>query len=111
MSSRFPFSQRCCLRNVFIAILAVIIRPAVNGRNLTRPVSMTRLDGSCPFDGIGFPRIWSLQLSSYKNTGEKVYDKQNLSKEHQHGSEGDEFVQCSKHVERLECIERIIPSG
>ncbi len=87
------------LRNKLIAILAVIIGPAVNRRKRAIPISVTRINLGSPLQRIGFPRIRISHFSSFKHAVKEIQDEKQLREKYEHSSYGDELIEITKHVE------------
>ena len=63
------------LRNEIASVLAVIVRPALHGRQFAGPVAVNRLDGGCPLDGGRAPWVLGGHLLSFPDAVEEVYDE------------------------------------
>src|SRR5690554_3738428 len=99
------------LRNkiLFSSGLGVIVRPPVNGGNLTGPVSMSRIDRGSPFQGIGKPRVLS-GLSSSVHTVEEVEHEDKLCGKGDNSRGRYEHVQIGKLIGKVKIGKAIIPS-
>src|SRR5947208_3323787 len=92
--------HRLGLRNMIPSILTVIIRPAVNFRNIARPVSMTGIDRCGPLQRVRPPWIGASYFSSFKNGIEKVENKQQVYGKYNDRYDGYHSVEIIK----LACI-------
>src|SRR5579864_1759664 len=95
----FIGSKWFCLQDEFLSVLTIIVSPTVNFRNLSRPVTMTRVNRCCPFQGVCLPWILCCYFPSFENGIEKVKYKHQLHGKYHHGNRRYESVEISKLIE------------
>ena len=95
----FAGLNRFGLRDELSSILRIIIWPAVNFRNIARPVSVTRVDRSRPLQRIGTPWVGGPYFSSLENGIEEIKDKHEVHCKHNDRNNRDELIQVIEFVE------------
>ena len=97
---RSRFGVRSGLRDEIIgcARLAVVVRPAVNGRNFSGPIAVKMFDRRSPFNRVRFPRILHRTFAA-PDAVEKVGDKNKLSHCTENGKPRDEFIDVDDALE------------
>src|SRR5262245_55767026 len=98
----FSRPHRFCLRDMVFSIFTVIVGPAVNRWNFSRPVAVSRENGCCPLNSIGFPRIQFGLFSSFKNAVPEIENEKQLCRKNQDSGDRDKLIQFSELVERFE---------
>src|SRR5450631_3297384 len=94
----FIAAQWFGLGDEFPSVLAIVICPAMNFGDLTRPVAMSRAYRSCPFQGSGAPWVLGDHFSSLENRIEEIEYEQQLNGKYDHRHGGDEPVQVPELV-------------
>ena len=99
----FTFAQRYCLGHevISVAIILVVISPAIDGGNFTRPVAVHRVNRRCPFECIRAPWILCRHLAALPDRCKEVYDKEKLRKEYNDSADGYKAVERDKLPEAL----------
>ena len=98
----FAGAERQCLgyEVTTMAIVFVIVRPAVNFWYFAHPVAMTRFNWRGPLKSSRTPWIQCSHLAALPDAYEEIEYKQQLGKEYYHCDDAD------KGVEALEVLER-----
>lgn len=98
------------LRNEITSVFTVIVSPTVNFRNFARPVTVTGIDWSGPFQGSCFPWVLRSHLPTFENAVEEVEDEQQLGSKYYDHHNTDKVVQWLELVERSPVGVIVIPS-
>src|SRR3569833_3000882 len=88
-----------CLHDMVSSVFTIVIRPAMNFRNIARPVAVTRIDWSCPLKCVGTPWIHCSHFSSFEYGIEEVENKHKVNCKYLNGYNGDHLVKLTKLVE------------
>src|SRR5580704_17347811 len=95
----FIGSKWFCLQDKFLYVFTIVIGPAMNFRNFSRPVAMTRANRRGPFQCICLPGVFRNYFSSFKYGIKKVEYKHQLHSEYHHRNRRYKSVQTSELVE------------
>ena len=88
-----------CLHDMVSSVFSIVIGPTMNFRYIARPVTVTRIDRSCPLERVSTPGIHSSNLSSFEHGIEEVENEQEVYGKHHDCYNGDHPVQVTKLVE------------
>ena len=102
--------RRQNLWHKLISVFTVIIRPALNSRDLTGPVSVTWANRGSPFQRSSTPWVARRLLLPIPNAVEEVDHEQDLQCKNDNRCDGDELVHHAEMAERFKGIEAVIPS-
>src|SRR5690606_40118888 len=90
--------------------LAVIVRPAMNSWQFTRPVTVNMLHASCPLQCIGSP--WVLRSTFTPPDGsEEIPQERHLSKSGNNSCPGNEYIYRKPFLHERKLRKSIVPAG